>query len=129
VKTASALFVGPDVLVDGLVADGEQPESAEPTADLLGAEVLTKLAFDECPVRRSEALVAARPGAAAPRLLARRETAIATVLPAVTGDLTTDGATMPAQSPRDRCRPQSLFLQRCEGISLFRGELVVGPHE
>lgn len=44
-------------------------------------------------------------------------------------DLSIDRATMPAQGPSDRRWPGSLPLQGRERMSLYRGELVVGPHE
>ena len=44
-------------------------------------------------------------------------------------DLSIDRAAMPAQGPSDRRWPESLPLQGRERMSLYRGELVVGPHE
>jgi len=129
VEGASTPFVHPDVAVDGLVTDGEQAESAKPAADLLWTEVLSQPRFDELPVARGEALIATGLGASPARFLACRVPAIATVFPSITLEFPVDRAAMATQGVSDRRRPESLFPQGRERISLFRGELVVGPHE
>jgi len=57
----TAFGVGPDVPVDGLVADGELAPAEEPAGDLLRAEVLSDPGIDEPPVGGGEALIAPRP--------------------------------------------------------------------
>ncbi len=51
-ERTSTPLVAPDVTIDGFVTDGEQPEPAKPSADLLRAEVLSEPTLDELPVRR-----------------------------------------------------------------------------
>ena len=58
-ERSASLFVLLDVAVDGLMADLEQIEELEPSADLFGAELVAQKRLDQLPLRCAELAVPA----------------------------------------------------------------------
>ena len=54
------VFVGPDVAVDGLVADLDQSVEAQPPGDLLRAPVFAQQSLDLVPLRPAKAAISPR---------------------------------------------------------------------
>ena len=83
----------------------------EPSADLLGTEVLAEPDLDEIPIGRGESLVAATPGSSPAGEVIRERRPIGTVLLDVAAHLTADGAAVSAEHPSDLGLVEPLFPQ------------------
>jgi hypothetical protein len=81
VETAAGALVGPDVPVDGLVADLELVLAPEAAGDLFGTPVLPELGKDLGPLGGREALVAAGVRAPAPGVPISELGAVAAIVP------------------------------------------------
>ena len=91
VKRPARALIPPDVAVDGLVADREEPLPPEVSRDLLGAPLPAEQLVYQREVFRREVAVTARAGAAAVSALLCREGAVVAVgAGTVTPDLAAD---------------------------------------
>ena len=123
---SSGLLVPPDVGVDRLVADRELALTAQAAGDLLWAPVGFKLLLHQGEVGLCEVLVSSRPGSSSVRSLdglARPVEAIATR--AVPLEFSRYRAAVATQAPRNLGRAKSFPPQRRDGVSFFRGDLVI----
>jgi len=98
-STARALVL-PDVAVDRLVTDREQPVAPQPPGDLLGAPVLADQCLDTRLVGLRELRVPARAGAASPGIPVRQLRAVrAVAVRVVAVEFANDRAPMPPHDP------------------------------
>ena len=126
-KESALLIISPDVAVNRLVADGEEPGPAQVTRDLLGAPLPAQQFIDSSEVLGAEAPVAARAGAAPVGALLGRARPVAAVGPrAVAPDLAADRGSVAAERASDLRLGQALPSERGQHISLPGGELMPG---
>lgn len=112
VEVASGLFVGPDPLVDGLVADPQRVASFEPAGDLLRAPVAAEQLGHQAPMVDVDAQVATRPSASSSRASAGFEGSVGPVISAsIALQLAIDGAAMSPQGLGDGGRGHALLEQ------------------
>lgn len=113
------MFVVPDMAVDGLVSDPQEPEPAEPPRDLLRTEVLAQPSLNDLPIGRRESLVPSRPGSPPTREVIGELGTIGSVLLDVTAHLAANGAAVPAEGAGDLRLAAALFAKRRERIPLL----------
>jgi len=125
-RTASVL-VPPNVPIDRLVADREQPAPRAPADDLLWAPVLAQQPLDHGPIRRGELGIATRDPAPMVRVRLRAHVPIETRVapPPIAAQRPADGAGVAAEGPRHRGLALPLAAQDHQRIPFLEGDLGV----
>src|SRR5579859_1607852 len=126
VKLAPGRLIGPDVAIDGLVADRELAVAPQPAGDLLGTPVLAHQHLDPGPVRGREAAIAPGARAAAPRVPVGELGPVRTIAGSpVTPELTADRAPVAVEQAGDRGGAEAVSPQQAEGVPFGGGDLAI----
>ena len=125
VQGPALALVGPDVAIDGLVADAQLPLPAEIAGHLLRTPLLFEEGADEVDVGRREALVP--PGAGSPGACAavREGWPVAPILPAVAVQFAPDRAPVAARRPGNGRRVVPELAEHTESVSFIEGDLSI----
>ena len=126
VQPAALALVGPDVAIDGLVADPELALAAQPAGHLLGTPILSQQLLDPCPLRGAEPLVPAGTRATAPGVPVRQLGPVAAVAGGlVAPHLPGNGTAMAPEDPGDRRRREAPLAEQAHAVSFRIGDLAV----
>ncbi len=101
VKVTAGLHVGPDVKVDGFVADMNEVLSLEITGDLLWAPIETNEGFDDGKILGGELPIPSRAAPASSCPAVSLERTVTPVIALVSPYLTVDGAAVAAEDRSD----------------------------
>src|SRR5262245_31371225 len=126
VEGSAGRLVGPDVAVDGLMADGQRALESKPSRDLLGTPVGLKKRLYPLPVCRTEASIPPGVGAPGAGIPVRELGAVpAIMMGGVTAQFSSHRASMASQNPSNRAAREPLLPKGSNGVSFTCGDLAV----
>lgn len=126
VQRAALFLVGPDVSVDGFMADRQPACARIPPDDLLGAPILAQQQFNRVPIGGTEPRITPRVRPARRRVGVRgRRLVVAVAGFAVALELARDGTAMSVELAPNRGGAQPLHPEGMHRIPFSFGDLVV----